>query len=80
MGTRLTEKKATYVIDSLTKKVDGLERSLELCNEKSKMKDDFINTNKSQKEKELEIRLKEAEKKVTINNNITLPKDTAKRK
>jgi len=80
MGTKITMKKANYTIDSLSKKVDILERSLELCNEKSKMKDDFISSNKTQREKELEIRLKEAEKRTVINNNITLPKDTTIKK
>lgn len=76
MGTRITDKKNAHTIDSLLKKVDILERQLELCKTGSKIKDDFIDSYKLQKEAEYDIRRKEAEKKVTINNNITIPKDT----
>jgi hypothetical protein len=80
MGMRISEKKAVYTIDSLTKKADILERKLEICETKSQMKDDFISLSKTQKEKELEIKLKEAEQKIQINNNFTIPKDTINRK
>lgn len=80
MGTRVTEKKTTYTIDSLTKKADLLERTLELCQSGSKLKDDFINSNKSLREKELEVKKIEAAQKIQINNNFTIQKDSSNKK
>lgn len=79
MGTTITEKEYKHTIDSLTKKADILERKLELCENEVRIKNEIISADKSQRERELEIRQKEAEKKIQINNNITLPDTTRKR-
>lgn len=80
MGARILAKKSNYTIDSLSKKADTLERKLEICETKSQMKDEFISASQTQREKELDVKLKEAEQKIQINNNFTIPKDTIGKK
>lgn len=73
MNVTSLERKTTYTIDSLIKKVDILERKIELCESEVKIKDEMIGSYRAQ------INKKDG-KQITIINNIPNQRDTTKKK
>lgn len=73
MTTTSKERKNEHIIDSLIKKVDILERKIELSEAELKIKNEMIDTYKDQIDKK-------DGKPITIINNIPNQRDTIKKK
>jgi len=80
MGVRVTEKQAKHMIDSLNKDRNQLVDTVKTLRWENKILKNSLEGEKSIRQAVQSVAEKQAGKNTTINNNITIPKDTTKNK